>query len=61
MKYILLCGGLGYIGSHIIIECVNNGFIPIIIDNLYNCDRNKIAMNVMKFLKKYIQNIQSIL
>ena len=44
MKYILLCGGLGYIGSHIVIECVNNGFIPIIIDNLYNCDRNKIEI-----------------
>tara|TARA_B110000908_G_scaffold137258_1_gene162834 strand:- start:524 stop:1594 length:1071 start_codon:yes stop_codon:yes gene_type:complete len=42
MTFILLCGGLGYIGSHIVIECINNGYTPIIIDNFYNCTKNKL-------------------
>lgn len=35
---ILVTGGLGYIGSHTVIELINNGFIPIIIDNLSNSE-----------------------
>jgi len=33
---ILVTGGLGYIGSHTVVELINNGFIPIIVDNLNN-------------------------
>jgi len=36
MKKILVTGGLGYIGSHTVVELVNNGFEPIIVDNLSN-------------------------
>lgn len=37
MKYkVLVTGGLGYIGSHTVIELANAGFIPVIIDNLSN-------------------------
>ncbi len=36
MKKILVTGGLGYIGSHTIVELVNNGYVPIIVDNLSN-------------------------
>ena len=33
---ILVTGGLGYIGSHTIVELNNSGFDTIIIDNLSN-------------------------
>ncbi len=33
---ILVTGGLGYIGSHSVVELHNAGYEPIIIDNLYN-------------------------
>ena len=36
MKTILVTGGLGYIGSHTIVELYKSGYIPIIIDNLCN-------------------------
>lgn len=36
MKKILVTGGLGYIGSHLVVELLNNGFEVIIIDDLSN-------------------------
>ena len=33
---ILVTGGCGYIGSHIVIELANNGFDVLILDNLSN-------------------------
>lgn len=36
MKKILVTGGLGYIGSHTVVELINAGYTPIIIDNLCN-------------------------
>lgn len=36
MKKILVTGGLGYIGSHTVVELQNNGFDVVIIDNLSN-------------------------
>ncbi len=36
MKAILVTGGLGYIGSHTIIELIQNGYEPIIVDDLSN-------------------------
>jgi len=36
MKKILVTGGLGYIGSHTVVELQNAGFQPVIIDNLSN-------------------------
>jgi UDP-glucose 4-epimerase len=36
MKKILVTGGAGYIGSHTIVELVNAGYTPIIVDNLCN-------------------------
>ena len=35
-KKILVTGGGGYIGSHTVVELINSGFTPIIIDNLCN-------------------------
>ena len=34
IKKVLVTGGLGYIGSHTIVELVNKGYEPIIIDNI---------------------------
>ena len=33
---VLVTGGAGYIGSHTVIDLVNNGFEPVIADNLCN-------------------------
>jgi UDP-glucose 4-epimerase len=37
-KKILVTGGTGYIGSHATVELIEEGFEPIIIDNLYNSE-----------------------
>lgn len=36
MKKVLVTGGLGFIGSHTVVELHNAGFEAVIIDNLYN-------------------------
>lgn len=36
MKKILVTGGLGYIGSHVVVELQNNGFEVVIIDDCSN-------------------------
>ena len=36
MKKVLVTGGLGYIGSHTVVELQNAGFEVVIIDNLSN-------------------------
>lgn len=36
IKRILVTGGLGYIGSHTVVELIQQGFEPIIVDNLFN-------------------------
>ncbi|MGH1516342.1 UDP-glucose 4-epimerase GalE [Chryseobacterium sp. JK1] len=36
---ILVTGGLGYIGSHTVVELLNNGFEVVIVDDLSNTER----------------------
>ena len=36
MKKVLVTGGLGFIGSHTVVELQNEGFEVLIIDNLSN-------------------------
>jgi len=38
MSKILVTGGLGFIGSHTVVELVNSGYEPVIVDNLSNSD-----------------------
>src|SRR6185503_14849285 len=43
MKKILVTGGAGYIGSHTVVELIQSGYDPIVIDNLMNSDVSLIA------------------
>ena len=36
MKNVLVTGGLGFIGSHTVVELSNRGYTPVIVDNLSN-------------------------
>jgi len=40
MKKILVTGGLGYIGSHVVVELQKNGFEVVIIDDLSNSSKD---------------------
>lgn len=42
-EYILVTGGAGYIGSHTVIELVNNGYKVVIVDNLVNSSYDAVA------------------
>jgi len=57
MAKILVTGGLGYIGSHTVVELVNAGYEPIIVDNLSNSDikiHDQIA-KIIGFKPKFYQ------
>lgn len=38
-RKILVTGGAGYIGSHTVVELINSGYDVVIIDNLYNSEK----------------------
>ncbi|GAB5524383.1 MAG: UDP-glucose 4-epimerase GalE [Roseivirga sp.] len=40
---ILVTGGMGFIGSHTVVELHNSGYTPIIVDNLSNSDQSVLA------------------
>ncbi len=40
LKKILVTGGTGFIGSHTVVELLNAGYEPVIIDNLHNSDKH---------------------
>ena len=42
MKTILVTGGAGYIGSHTLIELINNNFDVVVVDNLVNSSRESL-------------------
>lgn len=42
MKNVLVCGGAGYIGSHVVLELHRSGFRPILVDNFCNSERSVI-------------------
>ena len=45
MKKILVTGGLGFIGSHTVVELQNVGFEVVVIDDLSNSDVATIWVN----------------
>ncbi|MEO8471032.1 MAG: UDP-glucose 4-epimerase GalE [Chryseolinea sp.] len=52
-KKILVTGGAGYIGAHTVIELVNSGFEPVIVDNFSRSDRTLLE-GIEKLLKRSI-------
>lgn len=40
-EIILVTGGAGYVGSHTVVELINNNFTVIVLDNLVNCYAEK--------------------
>ena len=42
MKHILVTGGAGYIGSHTVLELLNNGYSVSVVDNLINSSEEAI-------------------
>ena len=62
---ILITGGLGYIGSHTVIECISNNHNVIIVDNLYNSSievisrLNQFLNKDIKFYRTDMQNIDA--
>jgi len=63
MKKILVTGGCGYIGSHTIVDLINNGYEVISIDNLsrgFQQTINGVSAIVGKTVKNYIVDICSL-
>ena len=64
MSKILVTGGLGYIGSHTVVELVNKGYEVVIVDDLSNSSLrvldgiNKICNKSIKFEKLDLRNIK---
>ena len=54
-NYILVTGGAGYIGSHVVNILIKKGFKVIIIDNLYSGKKNFINKKA-KFFKLNLLN-----
>ena len=57
---VLVTGGLGYIGSHTVVELINNGDEVIIIDNLSNSKKeviDKLKKITGKDIKLYINDV----
>ena len=42
-KNILVTGGAGYIGSHTVVDLIQNGFNPIIVDDFRNAQKSSVA------------------
>ncbi|MDC0347795.1 UDP-glucose 4-epimerase GalE [Gammaproteobacteria bacterium] len=42
-KKILVTGGAGYIGSHVVVAALDAGYEPLVIDNLSNSDKENIS------------------
>jgi UDP-glucose 4-epimerase len=55
MKKVLVTGGCGYIGSHTIVDLIDNGFEVISIDNLSNADGSALE-GVRKITGKRVRN-----
>lgn len=55
---ILVTGGLGYIGSHICVELLNNNYDVVVVDNLYNSNYN-VVNSIKQITNKDFKFIES--
>ena len=55
MKKILVTGGLGYIGSHTIVDLLQKGFDVVSVDNLVNSNQDKLS-GIFKITGKRVKN-----
>lgn len=55
MSKILVTGGCGYIGSHTIIDLIENGFDVVSVDNLHNADESALD-GIEKITGKRVKN-----
>ena len=42
-SYVLVTGGAGYIGSHTVLELLKEGYNIVVMDNLSNATKGKVA------------------
>jgi UDP-glucose 4-epimerase len=56
-KKVCITGGAGYIGSHCVVKLVDNGYIPIILDNFSNSSLSVIK-KIEKIAKKKLCSIK---
>ena len=57
MSKILVTGGCGYIGSHTMVDLINNGYQIISVDNLVNSKR-KVLESVREITGVLIENYE---
>ena len=53
MKKILVTGGAGYIGSHAVVELIQSGYEPVVVDNLV-CSDGSLIQGVEKITGKKV-------
>ncbi len=58
MKNILVTGGTGYIGSHMVLALIERGFNPIVLDNLSRSDDSNLT-RITKLTGKKVEFIQA--
>ena len=57
MSSIIVTGGAGYIGSHTVVELVNAGFEPLIVDNFSNSEPS-VLEGIEKIIARKVQLIE---
>lgn len=53
MQKVIVTGGMGFIGSHTVVELIDSGYQPIIVDNLSNSDE-KVLDSIEKISGKKV-------
>lgn len=57
-KYVLVTGGAGYIGSHTVVELIESGFTPIVLDDFRNSESFVIS-NASRITSQEIEVVQA--
>ena len=57
MNKVLVTGGCGYIGSHTIVDLIDNGFEVITVDNHVNSDPS-VLKSIEEITGKKVQNYE---